>query len=517
MSVATLTFGPLALVEQFDARRSFGGWSLSLLSQEQLDEFMWDSVSEAKDSLAEDDLPRPRVGALLVDGDTGEVLVRAHRGERPGAHAEYVLFAKAEELGIDARDKVLFTTLEPCVRRGVGKVPCVERVEAANLRRVYIGTLDPNPFITGRGEMQLQYGSQEVGRYSIACLKALRALNKVFFDQYRSNHVISPPRDGSLLPSKHVVASARKGSDRNRLLQSTLDMISATEGDVHIWAGDLSWLREAYVPLLSAAALGREFQFLTFPPDDNNKEQMYSDSMSAARAIGEVRRAHSTPAIKLTSIGSAGELCAVVIDQASSYLFTATEDKGLLAVLGDRFMREWESATPGQEANNFEMLPVDKTDLIAALRTVSQYANATMEIQDVDLTKVHPMTRNLERFKIARLRQLTLLTQTPGFELAAVVKGSPWPITPPVIEETPSGKLVIMDGTHRAYSAIENGNPMLKAIVVKGVTDELPATPVEDWNRVRSHMVKLPREQRYADYKKENFRLIRYAFARLTR
>ncbi|MDQ0636434.1 pyrimidine deaminase RibD-like protein [Arthrobacter pascens] len=505
--------GPLAVIR---LTKVFGRIATeletSLLTETQLDSLMRESIDEARRSVAEDDSPRPKVGALLVDDKSGEVLVRSYRGERPGAHAEYTLLEKAREQGVDPRGKILFTTLEPCVQRGSGKIPCVERVETANFERVYIGTLDPNPSITGYGEMKLVYG-QDVGRYPLSLQKQLRELNAGFFESFKHNHMVPSIDAGALMPSKHAVASARKGSDRNRLLQSTLDMIAACGEDVRVWAGDLSWLREAYIPLLAAAAAGCQFKFLTTPPDYDG-EQKYWDAFAAASAIGQVRKAASAGLLKMTVVGSEGARCAVVIDQGSSSLLTEPDDRGLLAVLNERFEMEWDRSLEGSGiSGEVEIVPIPREDLIRALHGVSQYRHAEIEVQDFDMTTARPMTRSLERFKLARLRPLEGLVQLLGTE-AAAIKGSPWPITPPVIEITPSGP-VVMDGTHRAYSAIQSGRPVLKAVVVKGVTEALPATPARDWDEVSPYLVKLPREQRYVDYKKENFRPIRYALAQL--
>ena len=47
------------------------------------------AVAEARKSVAEDDKPHPKVGAIAVRD--GRVLAVAHRGEMSGCHAEYIL------------------------------------------------------------------------------------------------------------------------------------------------------------------------------------------------------------------------------------------------------------------------------------------------------------------------------------------------------------------------------------------------------------------------------------------
>ena len=72
------------------------------------------AIEEARKSVAEDERPHPKVGAVVVKN--GEVLSRAHRGEVPKSHAEYVALEQklSDELAAGA---TVYTTLEPCTTR----------------------------------------------------------------------------------------------------------------------------------------------------------------------------------------------------------------------------------------------------------------------------------------------------------------------------------------------------------------------------------------------------------------
>lgn len=92
--------------------------------------------------------PNPHVGALVVRDE--RVIGRGYH-EKPGMpHAEVVAFK-----GIDAIGATLFVTLEPCCHYG-RTPPCVEAVINAGIKEVFVGTLDPDERVKGKGVDALQ-------------------------------------------------------------------------------------------------------------------------------------------------------------------------------------------------------------------------------------------------------------------------------------------------------------------------------------------------------------------------
>jgi pyrimidine deaminase RibD-like protein len=66
---------------------------LATLSGNATDEsFQRMAIEEAKKSIAEDEHPRPKVGVIVVK--YGVVLAKAHRGEIPKCHAEFIALEK---------------------------------------------------------------------------------------------------------------------------------------------------------------------------------------------------------------------------------------------------------------------------------------------------------------------------------------------------------------------------------------------------------------------------------------
>lgn len=155
------------------------------LSQEKVEELMLEAIIESEKSVPEDERIHPKVGAVLTDSK-GNILVRSHRGEDGnGGHCEYTLLREAVHNQIDLNDKILFVTLEPCTSRGRGKIPCAQRIVDAGIPRIFVGMLDPNQIICGRGETYLRMHAI-VERFPDKLVKKIEAINSDFIDIYRT-------------------------------------------------------------------------------------------------------------------------------------------------------------------------------------------------------------------------------------------------------------------------------------------------------------------------------------------
>ena len=126
----------------------------------------------------------PKVGAVAIKN--GKLLAQAHREElHPGEHAEYTLLEhklpKATLAGA-----TIFTTLEPCTARNNHKIPCVDRLISRKVKRVYIGMLDPNPIITGRGQLALRSAGIETVLFPTKYMEELEELNASFISAHKN-------------------------------------------------------------------------------------------------------------------------------------------------------------------------------------------------------------------------------------------------------------------------------------------------------------------------------------------
>lgn len=114
--------------------------------------------------------PNPPVGALLVR--RGEVVGEGWHRKAGEPHAEAVALAKA---GDRARGATLYCTLEPCTV--VGRTPaCAPAVVDAGIRRVVLGSIDPDVRVSGRGVRKIRAAGIDVdtGVETDACDELLR-------------------------------------------------------------------------------------------------------------------------------------------------------------------------------------------------------------------------------------------------------------------------------------------------------------------------------------------------------
>ena len=117
--------------------------------------------------------PNPLVGAVIV---------KDHRIIGEGWHARYGdLHAERNALKHCTEDPAgatMYVTLEPCCHHGK-QPPCTEALVESGIRRVYIGSRDPNPLVFGKGVQYLEEHGIEVIPDFLR--EACDKLNPIFF------------------------------------------------------------------------------------------------------------------------------------------------------------------------------------------------------------------------------------------------------------------------------------------------------------------------------------------------
>jgi diaminohydroxyphosphoribosylaminopyrimidine deaminase / 5-amino-6-(5-phosphoribosylamino)uracil reductase len=100
--------------------------------------------------------PRPPVGAVVIR--EGVVVGQGATSPPYGPHAEVHALKQA---GPAAAGADLYVTLEPCCVT-IHTPPCTKAIIEAGIRRVIIGSLDPNPLVCEQGIAQLRAAGIEV-------------------------------------------------------------------------------------------------------------------------------------------------------------------------------------------------------------------------------------------------------------------------------------------------------------------------------------------------------------------
>lgn len=91
--------------------------------------------------------PNPFVGALVVS-EEGQVLGEGYHEKAGEAHAEVIAINNALANGTDLSTCTLYVTLEPCSHTGKTP-PCTDLIIQHRIPRVVIGSMDPNPLVSG--------------------------------------------------------------------------------------------------------------------------------------------------------------------------------------------------------------------------------------------------------------------------------------------------------------------------------------------------------------------------------
>ena len=117
--------------------------------------------------------PNPMVGAVIVKD--GRIIGEGYHERYGQLHAERNALASCKE---SPEGAVMYVTLEPCCHYGKTP-PCTEAIIEAGIRKVVIGSRDPNPKVSGKGAKQLRKAGIEVEEDFLRT--ECDALNPVFF------------------------------------------------------------------------------------------------------------------------------------------------------------------------------------------------------------------------------------------------------------------------------------------------------------------------------------------------
>lgn len=117
--------------------------------------------------------PNPLVGAVIVKN--GRIIGEGYHARYGEYHAERNALRACLE---PAEGADLYVTLEPCCHYGK-QPPCVEAIVQAGIKRVFVGSDDPNPLVAGKGIQYLRERGIAVETHVLK--EECDQLNPVFF------------------------------------------------------------------------------------------------------------------------------------------------------------------------------------------------------------------------------------------------------------------------------------------------------------------------------------------------
>ncbi|WP_242457203.1 bifunctional diaminohydroxyphosphoribosylaminopyrimidine deaminase/5-amino-6-(5-phosphoribosylamino)uracil reductase RibD [Treponema zioleckii] len=103
--------------------------------------------------------PNPLVGAVIARD--GKIIAQGYHHKCGDLHAERDALKNALENGTDVRGATIFVTLEPCCHVG-RQPPCTQAIIESGIKKVVVGSRDPNALVNGKGVKILREAGIEV-------------------------------------------------------------------------------------------------------------------------------------------------------------------------------------------------------------------------------------------------------------------------------------------------------------------------------------------------------------------
>lgn len=143
--------------------------------------------------------PNPAVGCVIVRD--GRIVGEGWHRKAGTPHAEIVALRQAQER---ARGAQLYVTLEPCAHYGKTP-PCADALVEAGIASLFVGMVDPNPLVAGRGLDRLRGAGIAVttGLLEQEC----RALNEPFIKQVTTGLPLVTLKSALTLDGKTATAT----------------------------------------------------------------------------------------------------------------------------------------------------------------------------------------------------------------------------------------------------------------------------------------------------------------------
>ena len=201
--------------------------------------------------------PNPLVGCVVVND--GEIIAEGYHEKYGEFHAERNALLRCQS---ETKGALLYVTLEPCCHYGKTP-PCTEIIIEKGIKKVFVGILDPNPLVAGKGVKILQDAGIEVEVG--LCENEICELNKVFLKYITTKRPYVIMKTAMTLDGKiaaHTGDSKWVTNDKSRKLVHDLrsEMAGVIVGIGTVLADD---------PMLNVRLEGNQHQPIRIVVDSN--------------------------------------------------------------------------------------------------------------------------------------------------------------------------------------------------------------------------------------------------------
>ena len=329
---------------------------------------------------------------------------------------------------------------------------------------------------------------------------------------------------GELLSTQGSPAETAAITDEHEAYLTVCEQLYSTRSCVRVALPDTKWFWELFPTVLYWRKTNIRIVAFLNPiaanlPDGGKEQQRRTFMLGMGVEIVD------TPAlpfhgILFDTVTSSGAGALTFPGERSDYepagrFYSGRIDQAAIAALHERLQ------TPAAPAGNAHHIPqlqaADQAVLLARLRENVQFyrqPGVTLAIEDVEVSKVFLISRYVRAFRYKQIQSLVAHYQERGLELFTATQvplhgGEFSLVTPPVVEHTGS-QFVALEGNTRFLYCFNNGISKVKAVVVRGVSAELPGKPVP-LKQVRITTIKHSPGERMLGYNHRLFRDIERA------
>jgi len=164
-------------------------------------------------------------------------------------------------------------------------------------------------------------------------------------------------------------------------------------------------------------------------------------------------------------------------------LYRSQDDLPVIRNLGNALAMQVGTGKGSGSSSKVSMVSMQPSDLFSALKRVPQYADASFAIEEIEFDEhLRVSQTHIKEYKLLQVEKLIRELGRSGFDLFTPCQyrlsdGSFSIITPPVLEMTPQGP-VIIEGHTRSFYMAQLGKDRFRAVVVRDVQEPLPVAPL---------------------------------------